>query len=434
MQMFMGRLAIVLLIVGLMGCTPEGSELTPDQVFIKYYGGSSIDEAADFVVNNNGEQGLDYVILGSSSSEELIGANAANGNKDFVLLFADQDGNRSDLTQRSFFPDTLAVSQNSAIRIRKTSDGGYILAGTSIYGGQDDMFVVKTDANGVEEGQWYNRTATTEAINDVVEVQDGFLLVGSVGAGNNKRILVVKLPLVFNSGSDAVWEYVSTNIGLEEEGVSAVSLYNGSRALVVANSRQPRIITGTPNGNLRLLEFVANTNEVPNAITGELYGLETFNEQAVRMRKISDTDVYITGDASPVNSSDLRPFFMRITGVTFSTVNYVRYDDLATADMLAGDINRTSDGGYLMLATGVSDLSNGQQMMLLRLDAFGALDAAFGGDQPFIQFGADGNEEGVAVAQLPDGGIGILGTVGFDGNANSVIGLIKTNGNGILGK
>lgn len=418
-----------------MGCQPdESGSPSPDEVFIKYYGGSAIDEAADFIALGSSGDSRAYVILGASNSEELIGAERAEGFTDYVLIFADKEGYAMD-DVRSFSPDVTAASvECMPRRIKPTSDGGYIIAGSAMYDGQSDVFIVKVDGEGNLVSSWLSATAGNEVANDIIEVSDGFVVAGSVGTGNGIQALIVKLS---SDLSTVIW---STSRGADNEidaGISLVSVDNGTRAVMVVNTNQPIVVGGSPNGNLQIYEFDTDVEVAPNP-NGQPLGQEDFNEIAVRIKAISDNEFYIMGNTSPVNTTSVRPFFKRIitstTGVTEVASN--RFDNFTGVS--GNDIYRTLNGNFLMVGTGVSNVTNGQQIFLMRLDAFGAVDDSFGDAAavgfPAHQFGSLGDETGVAVAQLPDGGIGLLGTISLDNNANTVIGLIKTNRNGVLGK
>jgi len=412
----------------------DPNSLEPEKVFIKYYGGSGVDVAGDFLVNVEADQSLGYVIFGASSSAELIGETRAGANSDFVLVFADNEGNRSD-SVKSFYPrDVTGNVTCTPKRLRKTSDGGYVLVGTASYDGRTDMFVVKTDQNGNRQWDWNNNTAAVEVANDVVEVVSvgdediaGFIVVGSVGSGNLKQLFAVKL----QSGSGLLqWTKEDGYDNAADEIVSIEATQSGTRAIAISNTTNPLAGDGgTPNGNIQVVDFAINTVDAPNFNAPGRLGTDAFDEVVVRMRKIQDNDIYLIGNSTPVGSNVSSPFFMRVSG----NVAVANNTFAGLQQTIVTDINRTADGGYLVLGTR-SFSADGPQIVLSRLNAFGELEGDFGGDEPFIQFGSLGDEKSAVVSYLPDGGIGFLGTIGFDNNANTLIGLIKTNRNGVLGK
>ncbi|MEQ8532023.1 MAG: hypothetical protein RIB86_09225 [Imperialibacter sp.] len=427
-------LDLMLLGVFVFGCTPDQSSLPePDRIFIKYYGGAKSDEAADFLVDDDGD--LRYVIFAASNSQEIVGERGES-NTDFVLIFADKAGNQIN-SIRSYFPDTGGESVVcKPKRIIKATAGGFVMAGTIEYSGQSDMFVAKVDADGNLIGTpWFNNSTQVEVANDIVEVSDGFLVVGSTGTGNSKEALMVKLG--FNV-EEVIWTKADGYVDVSDEGISLVPTQNGNRALMIVNTNQPIDGEGgVSNGNLAVYDFETNTTQAPNPALLGLLGLDELNEVAVRVRKISDSEFYLIGNSVGVNSTLTKPFFLRFI-TSSSSANIVAdniFDDLA--GVTVEDISRNVTGDFLIVGSGVVNLSNGLQMLLCKLDPFGVLDIGFGNGGsgfPAYQFGSLGDETGAAVSELPDGGIGLLGTIALDNNANTLIGFIKTNRNGVLRK
>jgi hypothetical protein len=145
----------------------------------KTYGGESPDMAHSAQqTNDNG-----YIIAGQTSSFGAAGT-------DFYLVKTDSDGN---MQWNKTYGGT---SQDEAYAVRQTSDGGYIIAGvTSSFGAQfSDFWVIKTDSNG--NAQW-NKTYGGPRIDIAYSVQQtsdgGYIVAGSTnsfGSGNNDFWLV----------------------------------------------------------------------------------------------------------------------------------------------------------------------------------------------------------------------------------------------------
>ncbi len=139
----------------------------------KTFGESSCDVAYAVQQTSNGG----YILAGSTSS---YGA----GNEDFWLVKTDSDGNKE--WDKTFG----GGGRDSASSVQQTSDGGYILAGsTGSYGaGNYDFWIVKTDSNGIKE--WDNNFGGTDydGAYAVQKTSDGgYILAGyaeSYGAGN----------------------------------------------------------------------------------------------------------------------------------------------------------------------------------------------------------------------------------------------------------
>ena len=107
-----------------------------NKVWDKTFGGSSYDEA--YAVQQTSDSG--YILAGYTRS---FGA----GEDDAWLIKTDADGNK-------VWDTTLGGSNyEEAYAVQQMSDGGYILAGyTRSFGaGEDDAWLIKTDANGNKE-------------------------------------------------------------------------------------------------------------------------------------------------------------------------------------------------------------------------------------------------------------------------------------------
>jgi len=144
----------------------------------KTFGGEDSDSATSV------QQTLDggYIIAGDTH----YGA----GGSDFWLIKTDSEGEH---VWDKTFGD---VNYDVAWSVQQTQDGGYIIAGeTYSYGaGDDDVWLIKTDSNGVE--QWDKTFGGTnwDRAHSVQQTQDGgYIITGvteSYGAGNEDAWLI----------------------------------------------------------------------------------------------------------------------------------------------------------------------------------------------------------------------------------------------------
>lgn len=456
------------LLLTAVACSPDESDtLAPDEVFVKYYGGAGTDRAADLVVNTQGLEVDSYVIFGSSDSYTLTNQTA---NREWVLIFSDKGGNmQTDGLKRfpitDFMPPTWAVGEPVDCipsRIKKTSDGGYILIGTLEYvarvGGdnveQTDMLVIKVDQNGDYNpetdvqviGAFKTRpSAVTGALDtlisnqrgaDVVEISEGFLCVGTTedvnlrGQDPNAPLftnfsdfLIVKL----NSQMDTVW--TKPEGGLTEDNAVAVeAINNGNDVLIAGRTKTSRSF------DVAIAEIPTLGTATPASTSFTVVGDETFDETVVKMVRQADNDIYLAGNSSVVGGGPSRPFVMRVISTELLFNERIAVPD----GVFITDFKQTLGGRFLFAGT-TSPLddggAHGSQLLLMRTDAFGGVQPAFDGDlYSGRRYGGSGNDFGRAVAQLPDGKFVMLGTMGLDGNAFTVMGLIKTNANGLVGK
>jgi hypothetical protein len=147
--------------------------------FAKTYGGTSYDWVSSVQQTSDGG----YIVVGSTNS---FGA----GSSDAFLIKTDANGN---VQWVKAFGGT---AEDGASSVQQTSDGGYILAGyTNSFGAGDyDVFLIKTDASG--NVQW-TKTYGGGNYDDASSVQQtsdgGYIVVGttySFGAGYSDVFLV----------------------------------------------------------------------------------------------------------------------------------------------------------------------------------------------------------------------------------------------------
>ena len=188
------------------------------------FGGADWDEANSVQQTTSG----DYILAGYTAS---YGA----GKTDAWLVKTDSNG--YEIWKKTFG----GVSDDKAHSVQQTTDGGYIFAGsTSSYGAgwwDDDVWLVKTDANGNEE---WNKTfggTRGEGANSVQQTTDGgYILAGdttSYGAGNYDFWLVkvkgkpVKptVSVATNKPSYKPGETMTVTIGLKNPTASSVDSY-----------------------------------------------------------------------------------------------------------------------------------------------------------------------------------------------------------------
>ncbi|MCK4695000.1 MAG: hypothetical protein KAT74_04525, partial [Candidatus Cloacimonetes bacterium] len=155
------------------------AQTSPDTLWTKTFGGDNDDAA--YSVNQTTDGG--YIIAGYTYSH---GAGAS----DFWLVKTDESGNEE--WNQTYGGNYNEVAQS----VQQTTDGGYIITGsTSSYGaGETDFWVIKTDENGNEE---WNQTYGGNDYDIAYSVQQtsdgGYIIAGSTssyGAGYSDFWLV----------------------------------------------------------------------------------------------------------------------------------------------------------------------------------------------------------------------------------------------------
>lgn len=204
-----------------------------------HYGGSGIDGCASAQQTDDGG----YILVGHSTSDDVDVSNN-HGNRDVWVVKLDATGNIE--WEENYGGSTL----DEAADIQQTSDGGYIIAGSSASddvdlsgnNGMNDYWVFKLDASGTVE--WENNfggSAMDEA-NSVEQTDDGGFIVGGYSESDDQDV----------SGNHGGYDYwvlkldAAGNMEWEDH-------YGGSEADLLSEVRQTDdggyILTGGSGSN-----------------------------------------------------------------------------------------------------------------------------------------------------------------------------------------
>ncbi len=201
--------------------------------FAKTYGGTS-DDFARFVQQTS-DGG--YIVVGETNSF---------GELDIFLIKTDAKGNVQ-------WAKTYEVMDfEYASSVQQTSDGGYIVAGFTTSFGADDwnIFLIKTDAKG--NVQWAKTYVETDTINrgafSVQQTSDGgYILAGttiSFGAGEGD-IFLIKTDARGNIGSCSIVQNASPTVNNAPFSVTSQSPSVSSPSFTV-NSVSPTVTSPNP--------------------------------------------------------------------------------------------------------------------------------------------------------------------------------------------
>ncbi len=180
-----------------------------NEIWSKNFGGSANDEAERVQKVNDGG----YIIVGTTESQ-------GNGAKDIYLLKVNTQGQQE---WEIVLGDQYDDLGNSVIQ---TKDQGFLVVGglTDVTNAVKDVSVHKLSATGaLEWSATYGELLKDEIAYDVVDTENGYLILGKRGVGENSDIFLVKIDYVGN----VVWQKDFERPGFDL-GFSLVKTFDGN--------------------------------------------------------------------------------------------------------------------------------------------------------------------------------------------------------------
>lgn len=255
----------------------------------KTLGGSNVDDAQSIRQTTDGG----YIIAGSSNSGDGdISGN--HGNYDYWIVKLDSNGNMQ--WQKSLGGSSMDMAQS----IQQTSEGGYIVAGSSSSNDGDvsgnhgggDYWIVKLDINGNIQWQKSLGGSSSEQVNSVQQTFDGgYIIAGTtvstdgditVSYGNND-FWVVKL----DSGGNMQWQKTLGNIG-DNIGYYAQQTFDGGYIAVGTSFNSSNLESGLPD--YWVIKLSNN-----GTIEWDKYFGGSFHDNAITIRQTPEWDYIVAG-------------------------------------------------------------------------------------------------------------------------------------------
>jgi hypothetical protein len=317
------------------------TDASGNRVWDKTFGGAGYDRGHSVQQTSDGG----YIIAGYTSS---YGA----GMDDVWLIKTDTLGDR--VWDKTFggTEDDLGVS------VRKTTDGGYIIAGyTTSYGaGAADVWLVKTDASGSEV--WARAFGGTESdmAYSVQQTSDGGYIV--TGWTNS-----------FGAGYDDVWLVKTDDSGNQVWNKTFGGSYDDEGHSVRQTSDGGYIIAGSAGhfGEIRADVWLIKTDSLGSKVWDKTYG-GTESDVGYSVQQTSDGGYIVVGSTASFGGGEADVWLIK----TDPSGNQVWNRTFGGPFVEVGfAVEHTADGGFV--CTGITNSSNDSydDVWLVKTDAEG---------------------------------------------------------------
>jgi hypothetical protein len=322
----------------------------------------------------------------------------------FLLCFIISSATIGQITFEKIYGGS--INNEEGYSASQTSDGGYIIAGTIYSAGDDDIYLVKTDAMG--DTLW---TKTYGSINDescysIRQTSDGgYILAGTIGiiGQSYTDMYVVKT----NTTGDTVWTTAWGPADIYYHGRCVQQTSDGN--YIVAG------FEGTPSTNWspEIVKLNAQGVEIDElASVGYVQG--AVDERFYYVEETNDGGYIAVGYSQVIGSTKIL-----LVKIYASTLFDNWYTTLGSSLVQIGYcVRQTTDGGYII--TGHDYNVNA---FLLKTDNSGNVtwEKTYGGSD---------DDEGFFVQQTTDGGYIVSGITESFGSGSGDVYLIKTNSSG----
>ena len=293
----------------------------------------------------------------------------------------------------------------SAYSIQQTSDGGYIVAGTSASsGGNTDIWILKLDSEGdVLWEKTYGGRHTDIAWSIKQTSDGGYIVAGetwSFGAGSGD-VWVLKLDGYGNIQWQKTYGGVNTDL--------AYSIQQTSNGYIVAGATES---FGTANVDVWVLKLDSRGNVVWQKRYG---GME--QDLAYSIQQTSDGGYIVAGMSEPFKADDSKPWVIKLNNqgeVVWQRV----YDGISKG--WAYSVQQTSDGGCIIAGLIVE---NNNDAWVLKLNSKGDIVWQ-------KKFGGRGYDLARSVLQTSDGGYVVVGETSSFGAGSNDIWVMKLDSSG----
>ena len=261
----------------------------------------------------------------------------------------------------SYTQSTINNINSSAYSIQQTTDGGYIITGTSsstsnIGNGSTDVYLIKINENGIEQWSQIFGDYSEDRGNSVQQTQDGgYIITGSTNSYGNgiSDVYLIKT----DSQGDSIWtktfggEYI-------DEGLSIQQTLDGGY-IIVGNTES----FGNGNSDIYLIK----TDENGSELWFKTYG-GTAVDEGLSVQQTLDGGYIIVGNTESFGNGNRDVYLIK----TDENGNEQWTKTLGGEDDDYGrSVQQTTDGGYIICGTTLSFGNGYSDIYLIKTDESG---------------------------------------------------------------
>jgi len=337
-----------------------------------------------------------YIICGKTQS-------FGNGDGDVYLIKT--DGNGIEQWNNTFGGTSWEMGRS----VQQTSDGGYIICGETLSSGIDmDVYLIKTNGNGIE--QW-NKTfggTSFDFGNSVQQTTDGgYVITGSTESFGNRGVYLIKTDV----NGDSLWTKTFFGGGMDQDQGHSVQQTNDGGYIISGITYS----FGNGDGD----DYLIKTDGNGDSLWTKTFG-GTGRDKGSSVQQTNDGGYIITGSTESFGNGEEDVYLIKTDG---------NGDSLWTKTFggtgrdKGSSVQQTSDGGYIITGSTESFGNGEEDVYLIKTDV--------NGDSLWTKtFGGSDEDEGHSVQQTSDGGYIISGRTYSFGNGEGDVYLIKTDSQG----
>jgi len=295
---------------------------------------------------------------------------------------------------------------------QQTSDGGYILTGyaESNETASKDVWLIKTDTDGNAEWSRTFGGIETDMGRAVQQTNDGgYIITGQTESYGNGSIDVWLIKI--DAGGAEEWNKTFGGSSVDA-GYSVQQTSDGGYIITGGTSS-----FGSGGSDVWLIKTDASGNEVWNRTFGGSEG-----DWGKSVQQTDDGGHIITGGTSSFGNGGSDAWLIKVDASGNEEWNRTFG---GSEDDGGNSVQQTSDGGYIIAGSTRSYGNGSYDVWLIKTDV--------NGDEEWIRtltLGNGGADNGKSVCQTSDGGYIVTGETGSYGNGGSDIWLIKMNTEG----